>query len=79
MSGVKARKGQQTHHARMYAKGMEWRPVKAITKKRFSTGYREFMAAQSVQTGELYKNSHGRVAPWHGIQFTSIKPNTLDD
>lgn len=78
MAGIKARKGQQIHHARMYAKGQEWRPVKAITRKRFSQGYRTFMAAQSIQTGELYKNTHGRVAPWHSIPFTSIKPEGVE-
>jgi len=36
------------------------------------------MAAQSKQTGELYHNSHGRIAPWHSIQFTSIKPEGLE-
>lgn len=77
MSGVKTRKGQTVHHAKNYINGQEWRPVRVIQPKRFSNGHREFMAAQSIQTGELYKNSHGKVAPWHSIQFTSIKPEGL--
>ena len=78
MAGIKTRKGQPTAHARMYAQGQEWKPAMVITRKRFSNGHRQFMAAQSVQTGLLYKNSHGRVAPWHSIPFTSIRPDNLD-
>lgn len=78
MAGVKKTKGIQTNHALFYAKGQEWRPVKVYTKKMFSNGYKGYMAAQSKQTGELYKNSHGRIAPWHSIQFTSIKPEELE-
>jgi hypothetical protein len=43
----------------------------------FGNGYKEYMAAQSVQTGELYKNSHGRIAPWHSITFSSIEPEEI--
>jgi hypothetical protein len=25
-----------------------------------------------VQTGDIYKNSHGLTAPWHSIQFKPI-------
>ena len=78
MAGVKKSKGQQTHHSKFYKNGQEWKPARVVGPKMFSTGTRSFMAAQSVQTGELYKNSHGRVAPWHSIQFTSIKPDKLD-
>jgi len=74
MAGIKTRKGQQTHHHRYYAKGQEWRPCKVIQKKRSGNGTRTFMAAQSVATGEIYKNSHGLTAPWHSIHFSPIKP-----
>ena len=70
MAGIKTRKGQQTHHARFYAKGQEWRPCRVIQKKRHGNGTRQFMAAQSVQTGEIYKNAHGLTAPWHSIHFS---------
>tara|TARA_A100001391_G_scaffold16192_2_gene9075 strand:+ start:1068 stop:1304 length:237 start_codon:yes stop_codon:yes gene_type:complete len=78
MAGVKKSKGQQTYHTKFYKDGQEWRPAKVVAPKMFSKGTKSYMAAQSVQTGDLYKNSHGRVAPWHSIQFTSIKPNNLD-
>ena len=78
MAGIKKRLGQQTYHARFYINGQEWKPVKVITRKMIGNGTREFMAAQSKQTGELYHNSHGRIAPWHSIQFTSIKPKELE-
>jgi hypothetical protein len=77
MASVKKQRGIQTNHDLFYAKDQEWRPVKVYTKKMFGKGYKGYMAAQSVQTGELYKNSHGRIAPWHSIQFTSIKPEGL--
>jgi len=41
-----------------------------IQKKRSGNGTREFMAAQSVQTGDIYKNAHGLTAPWHSIHFS---------
>ena len=78
MAGIKTRKGQQTVHTRYYAKGQEWKPCRIIQKKRYGNGTRTFMGAQSVQTGDIYKNSHGNTAPWHSIRFTSIKPETLD-
>ena len=78
MAGIKTSKGSQTYHARYYKNGQEWKPAQVVTPKQFSRGYKTYMAAQSVQTGELCKNSHGRIAPWHSIQFTSIKPDTLD-
>ena len=77
MAGVKTRKGQQTPHTRYYRNGQEWKPAMVVTRKMFGNGYKEYMAAQSVQTGELYRNHHGRVAPWHSIQFTSIEPDEL--
>jgi hypothetical protein len=77
MAGIKTRKGQQTHHQRYYAKGQEWRPCKVIQKKRSGNGTRTFMAAQSVQTGETYKNAHGLTAPWHSIHFSPIEPDEL--
>jgi len=77
MAGIKTRKGQPTRHQKYYAKGQEWRPVKVVTRKMFGNGHREYMAAQSVQTGELYRNHHNRVAPWHSISFTPIKPEEL--
>ena len=78
MAGIKTRKGQQTAHARFYAKGQEWKPCKVTQKKRIGNGTRTFMAAQSVQTGEIYKNSHGLTAPWHSIAFTPVKPEELE-
>ena len=78
MAGIKTRKGQPQTHQRYYARGQEWKPTRVVTRKRFGNGTREFMAAQSIQTGELYHNSHGRIAPWHSIQFTSIKPKELE-
>lgn len=78
MAGVKARKGQTVSHQRYYAKGQEWRPARAVTRKMFGNGYKDIMAAQSVQTGELYKTPAGRVAPWQSIPFTSIKPEGLE-
>ena len=78
MAGIKTRKGQQTHHTKFYINGQEWKPVKVVTPKMIGNGYKTYMAAQSVQTGELYHNSHGRIAPWHSIQFTSIKPEELE-
>lgn len=77
MAGIKTRKGQQIRHQRYYIRGQEWRPTKVIQKKMFGNGHREFMAAQSVQTGQIYKNSHGRTAPWHSIQFTCVEPDEL--
>ena len=70
MAGIKTRKGQQTYHQRYYARGQEWRPCRVIQKKRHGNGTRQFMAAQSVQTGEIYKNAHGLTAPWHSIHFS---------
>jgi len=78
MAGVKKSNGQKIYHAKSYINGQEWRPCKVVAPKMFSKGTRSFMAAQSVQTGELYKNSHGRIAPWHSISFTSIKPEGLE-
>ncbi len=78
MAGIKTRKGSQTYHSRYYKNGQEWKPAQVVAPKQFSKGYKTYMAAQSVQTGELYKNSHGRIAPWHSIQFSPIKPDTLD-
>ena len=78
MAGIKTRKGTQIHHAKFYAKGQEWKPCRVVQKKRYSNGTRSFMAAQSVQTGEIYKNSHGNTAPWHSIPFTSVKPKELE-
>lgn len=78
MAGIKTRKGSQTYHVKYYKNGQEWKPAKVVTKKMFGNGTKEFMAAQSVQTGELYHNSHGRIAPWHSISFTSIKPDNLN-
>jgi len=78
VAGIKTRKGQQTHHSKFYINGQEWKPAKVISPKRFGNGMKTFMAAQSVQTGELYKNSHGNVAPWHSIPFTCIKPEGLE-
>jgi hypothetical protein len=49
-----------------------------VTRKMFGNGYKEIMAAQSVQTGELYKTPAGRVAPWQSISFTAIKPEGLE-
>ena len=77
MAGIKTRKGSQTYHAKYYKNGQEWKPAEVVAPKMYSNGYKSYMAAQSVQTGELYKNSHGRIAPWHSIQFTSIKPDEL--
>jgi len=78
MAGIKTRKGSQSIHSKFYAKGQEWRPCRVVQKKRYGNGTREFMAAQSVQTGETYKNSHGNTAPWHSIPFTPVKPEGLD-
>jgi len=78
VAGVKTSKGQKTNHVRYYARGQEWRPVKAVTRKMFGNGYKDIMAAQSVQTGELYKTPAGRVAPWQSISFTAIKPKGLE-
>ena len=78
MAGIKTRKCSQTYHAKYYLNGQEWKPAMVITKKMFGDGYKEYMAAQSVQTGELYHNHHGRIAPWHSIEFTSIKPEGLE-
>lgn len=77
MAGIKTRKGSQTYHTKYYKNEQEWKPAKVVTKKMFGNGTKEFMAAQSVQTGELYRNSHGRIAPWHSISFTPIKPDNL--
>lgn len=77
MAGVKKSKGIQTNHALFYADGQEWKPIKVFSKKLFGNGYKGYMAAQSRQTGELYKNSNGRIAPWHSIEFTSTKPKEL--
>lgn len=74
MAGVKKAKGQQNYHQRYYIKGQEWRPAKVVGPKMSSKGYKEYMAAQSVKTGELYRNYQGRIAPWHSIPFTSIEP-----
>ena len=78
MAGIKTRKGTQVHHSKFYKNGQEWKPCKVVAPKRFGNGLKTFMAAQSVQTGDLYKNSHGRVAPWHSIPFTCIKPEGLE-
>jgi hypothetical protein len=78
MAGVKTSKGQKTNHYKFYARGQEWRPCKVIQKKRNGNGTKEFMAAQSVQTGEIYKNSHGLTAPWHSINFSPVKPEDME-
>ena len=78
MAGIKTRKGTQTHHSKYYAKGQEWIPCTVVQKKRYSNGTRPFMAAQSVQTDQIYKNAHGNTAPWHSIPFTNIKPDGLE-
>ena len=77
MAGTKKAKGQQTVHTKYYRNGQEWKPAKVVACKMFGNGYKEYMAAQSVQTGELYKNSHGRIAPWHSIAFSSIEPDEI--
>ena len=77
MAGVKTSRGQKTNHTRYYARGQEWRPCKVVQKKRHGNGTREFMAAQSVQTGETYKNAHGNTAPWHSIHFSPVEPEEL--
>ena len=77
MAGVKKAKGQKSIHTKYYRNGQEWKPAKVVARKMFGNGYKEYMAAQSVQTGELDKNSHGRIAPWHSIQFSSIEPDEL--
>ena len=77
MAGVKKAKGQQSIHTKYYRNGQEWKPAKVVARKMFGNVYKEYMAAPSVQTGELYKNSHGRIAPWHSIQFSSIEPDEL--
>jgi hypothetical protein len=77
MAGTKKAKGQPSIHSKYYRNGQEWKPAMVIARKMFGNGYKEYMAAQSVQTGELYRNSHGRIAPWHSIQFTSIEPDEL--
>ena len=79
MAGIKTRKGSQTYHAKYYKNGQEWKPAEVVAPKMYSNGYKSYMAAQSVQTGELYKNSHGRIAPWHSISFTCIEPDELKD
>ena len=73
MAGIKTRKGQPQTHQRYYARGQQWKPTLVVTRKRFGQGTREFMAAQSVQTGELYKNAHGLTAPWHSIPFSAVE------
>lgn len=78
MAGVKKQRGIQTNHHKFYALQQEWKPVKVVSKKMFGTGYKSYMAAQSIQTGELYHNSHGKIAPWHSIEFTPIKPKELE-
>ena len=78
MAGIKTRKGQPQNHQRYYARGQEWKPTRVVTRKRFGNGTREFMAAQSTSTGELYKNSHGLTAPWHSIPFTAIPDSNQD-
>ena len=78
MAGIKKQNGLQQVHSKFYLAGQEWKPVKVVTPKMFGNGYKTYMAAQSVQTGELYHNSHGRIAPWHSIQFTPIKPEELE-
>ena len=74
MAGVKTSKGQKTQHSKFYIRQQEWKPCKVVTPKRFSKGHKTFMAAQSVSTGEIYKNSHGLIAPSHSIPFTCIEP-----
>ena len=73
MAGIKTRKGQSQTHQKYYARGQRWKPTLVVTRKRFGNGTREFMAAQSVQTGELYKNAHGLTAPWHSIPFSAVE------
>lgn len=73
MAGVKTSKGQKTNHTKYYARGQEWRPCLVIQRKRSGNGTREFMAAQSVETGLIYKNSHGNTAPWHSIRFSPVR------
>jgi len=77
MAGAKKTKGIQTIHAKRYAQGQEWRPVRVSQKKMYGTGYKTFMGAQSIQSGELYRDPQGRVTPWHNIEFTVIKPEEL--
>jgi len=55
------------------------RPVKVSTKKIFGKGYKTFMSAQSIQTGELYKNSQGKIEPWDSISFSATKPKELNN
>jgi hypothetical protein len=78
MAGIKKQRGQQSIHTKYYLNGQEWKPARVVGPKMFSKGYKSYMAAQSVQTGELYKNNFGRIAPWHSIPFTSIKPEGLE-
>ena len=79
MAGVKKQQGTEQIHRKFYAQGMEWRPVKVSTKKIFGKGYKTFMSAQSIQTGELYKNSQGRIEPWDSISFSATKPKELNN
>lgn len=77
MAGVKKQKGSEQVHRKFYAMGQEWRPVKISQKKIFGKGYKTFIGAQSIQTGELYKNQNGRAMPWANISFSATKPKEL--
>lgn len=77
MAGAKKTTGIQINHRKFYAQEQEWRPCKVSQKKLYSNGYKTFMSATSVQTGELYKNAEGKVVPWDNIEFTSTKPKEI--
>ena len=78
MAGVKKHNGPQQIHSRFYADGQEWKPCLVVMRKMFGNGNKRFMTAQSVQTGELYRNAQGRPMPWQAIPFSSIKPKELE-
>lgn len=77
MAGAKKTKGIQTDHKRFYTLDQEWRPCKVSQKKLYSRGYKTFMSAQSVQTGDIYRDENGKAVSWHNIVFTSTKPDGI--
>jgi len=69
VSGIKTRRGQQTHHRQYSVGGRKVRPCLVYQKKILSNGFKKLKSANYTDTGEVVKNSQGRAMPWNLIEF----------
>jgi len=77
--GKKTNKGLSQTQTRYYHRGQEYKPSAVITKKVVGNGHKKIIGCQSVETGEILRNTHGRPAPWHSVHFSPNKEDTNGD